>query len=71
MKSLWYLQTDFVRGLRHVFVAATGAVHDAYQLVHGSGMPKSLQIFLARNLLISEWRGTAERRFRAGFPHHE
>jgi hypothetical protein len=37
----------------------------------GSGMPRSRRIFLARKRLISVWRGTAERRFVAGLPHHE
>ena len=64
-------EPDLVRHLRHVFVAAAGEVHDDGFVLHGSAIPKSRQIFRARNLLISVCLGTAERRFLAGFPHHE
>jgi hypothetical protein len=38
---------------------------------YGSAIPKSRQIFLARNLLISVCLGTADRRLAAGLPHQE
>ena len=38
---------------------------------YGFGISRSLQIFLARRSFTSESRGTAERLFLAGFPHHE
>jgi hypothetical protein len=43
----------------------------AGKICYGTDMPRSRQIFRARNLLISECRGTADRRFDAGLPHHE
>jgi hypothetical protein len=42
-----------------------------WRAFHGSEMPKSRQIFRARNLLISICLGTAERRLATELPHQE
>ncbi len=69
--SLRHFQFHLRRHLRHVFVAAAGKLHDGELVFHGSEIPKSRQIFRARNLLISVCLGTAERRLAAGLPHQE
>jgi nucleoside-diphosphate-sugar epimerase len=43
----------------------------ARRALHGLAIPKSRQIFRARNLLISVCLGTAERRLAAGLPRRE
>lgn len=55
--------------LRRRPLAGFGGRHCS--LVHGSGMPKSRQIFLARWSEISLCLGIAERLPFAGLPHHE
>jgi hypothetical protein len=68
---LRHLQTELVRGLRPVFVAATREAENGEVVqreVHGSAMPKSRQIFRARNLLISCGAERRSEDFAPGFP---
>jgi len=51
--------------------ALLGAGLGFEEIHQGLGTSRSLQIFRARRSLISVWRGTAERRFLAAWPHHE